>query len=73
MIKTPLKITAIALTFGLLGACDAVPGSDAWCEKMAKSDKTSWSAEDAKTFADECVAEPAKEKIDDTMDDLQNN
>ncbi len=63
-------LTLMVFAAGLLSACDVVPGSEAWCDKMAKKDKTSWSMEDAKTYAEECVIDPAKEDLKDMKDDI---
>lgn len=63
-----LSLALVGTAF--LGACDAAPGSKAWCEKMAKMDKTTWSVEDAKLFAEKCVAEPVKKEMEDMKDDL---
>ena len=69
------KITITTLLLagaGLLAGCGAVPGTDAWCEKMNNTAKSDWSAEDARTYAEECVLEPAKDAVDDTIDDATN-
>ncbi|GAK34291.1 hypothetical protein JCM17846_24300 [Iodidimonas nitroreducens] len=66
-------MTAILLaSAALLAGCDAVPGTDAWCEKLTNTAKSDWSAEDAKIYAEECVVKPAKDAVDDTIDDVTN-
>jgi hypothetical protein len=45
---------AVALLLGSL-ACAPEVGSDAWCEKMSDTPKGEWSANDAGSFAKNCV------------------
>ncbi len=74
VIKSVLGMTGllavIIFSTSLLTACDVVPGSEAWCDKMEKKDKTTWSMEDAQTYAEKCVIDPAKEGLEDMKDGI---
>ena len=40
---------------GLGTGCSPEVGSDAWCEKMKETPKGDWSANDASTYAKNCI------------------
>lgn len=46
---------AIVLSVGVVTACSPEVGSKEWCEQMKKKDKGSWTANEAKEFAKNCV------------------
>ncbi len=50
------KITLLLLlSLGLLSACQPEVGSPAWCEKMEKTPKGDWTANEAADYMKYCV------------------
>ncbi|MBO1923084.1 MULTISPECIES: DUF3012 domain-containing protein [Thiomicrorhabdus] len=39
----------------ILGGCSAEVGSQAWCEEMDQKPKGEWSANEAKSYAENCI------------------
>ncbi|GMG88715.1 DUF3012 domain-containing protein [Biformimicrobium ophioploci] len=50
-----MKKILILLPIVFLFGCEPERGSDAWCEKMEKSDKGNWTLNDARDFTKYCV------------------
>ncbi len=48
-------ILLLLLSLGLLSACQPEVGSPAWCEKMEKTPKGDWTANEAADYMKYCV------------------
>lgn len=66
---TALLISMTAML--LVAGCADKPGSEGWCSTLSERDKSSWTGEEAKTYARHCILESTTVGSDAWCDKLE--
>lgn len=56
-IKKPTAMLIAITSILLVAGCADKPGSEGWCTALSERDKSSWTSEEAKTYARHCILE----------------